>query len=76
MAIMEANTHAAKIERLPLGAVVQVLFSKQLKLGTSVRLLLIGYFASNNLDKSLLLGDIYMTSTIQKGGRILAAYQT
>ncbi|KAJ1406398.1 SKP1/BTB/POZ domain superfamily [Sesbania bispinosa] len=46
---LEANTHAAQNERLPLRVVVQVLFFEQLKLRTSVA----GwFFASDNLDNS------------------------
>ncbi|KAJ1403097.1 SKP1/BTB/POZ domain superfamily [Sesbania bispinosa] len=46
---LEASTHAAQNERLPLRAVVQVLFFEQLKLRTSVA----GwFFASDNLDNS------------------------
>lgn len=47
---LEASTHAAQNERLPLRVVVQVLFFEQLKLRTSVA----GWFfaSSDNLDTS------------------------
>lgn len=46
---LEASTHAAQNERLPLRVVVQVLFFEQLKLRTSVA----GwFFASDNLENS------------------------
>ncbi|KAK7343853.1 hypothetical protein VNO77_12933 [Canavalia gladiata] len=46
---LEASTHAAQNERLPLRVVVQVLFFEQLKLRTSVA----GwFFASDNVDNS------------------------
>ncbi|XP_061347085.1 BTB/POZ domain-containing protein At5g03250-like [Gastrolobium bilobum] len=46
---LEASTHAAQNERLPLRVVVQVLFFEQLKLRTSVA----GwFFASDNLESS------------------------
>lgn len=46
---LEASTHAAQNEKLPLRVIVQVLFFEQLRLRTSVS----GWFyASNNLDSS------------------------
>ncbi|XP_027367698.1 BTB/POZ domain-containing protein At5g03250-like [Abrus precatorius] len=46
---LEASTHAAQNERLPLRTIVQVLFFEQLKLRTSVA----GwFFASDNVDNS------------------------
>ncbi|KAK9714247.1 hypothetical protein RND81_06G081300 [Saponaria officinalis] len=46
---LEASTHAAQNERLPLRVIVQVLFFEQLRLRTQIS----GwFFASNNLDSS------------------------
>ncbi|GLT25683.1 hypothetical protein SLA2020_007960 [Shorea laevis] len=50
---LEASTHAAQNERLPLRVIVQVLFFEQLRLRTSVS----GwFFVSENLDNSQNLG--------------------
>lgn len=46
---LEASTHAAQNERLPLRVVVQVLFFEQLKLRTSVAS---WFFASDNVENS------------------------
>lgn len=46
---LEASTHAAKNERLPLRVVVQVLFFEQLRLRTSVA---DWFFVSDNLENS------------------------
>lgn len=46
---LEASTHAAQNERLPLRTIVQVLFFEQLKLRTSVSS---WFYASDNLENS------------------------
>lgn len=50
---LEASTHAAQNERLPLRVIVQVLFFEQLRLRTSVTSWL---FVSDNIDNSQNLG--------------------
>ncbi|KAH6762346.1 Phototropic-responsive NPH3 family protein [Perilla frutescens var. hirtella] len=63
---LEASTHAAQNERLPLRVIVQVLFFEQLRLRTSISGWL---FVSDNLDSSQDPSSVLPTSKFSAGYR-------
>lgn len=61
---MEASTHAAQNERLPLRVIVQVLFFEQLRLRTSISS---WFCVSENLDNSQNAKNIYSSAHMEPG---------